>query len=293
MIVLSEDGGDLKPSASLRDIHASTEAARLAGCRVYHIPADFSRCETAENALAHVPEARDEPAAWIGYIPSEERYRAIYRAAAARGLRLLNTPEEHLRAMEFHRMYPCIRGLTPASRVCENEIQLAQAADELGFPLFLKGAIQSRKSRGLKACLAEDREQLMARGAALFELENRSRGRVIVREFARLRHVHVLPGDFPQGREYRVFLYQGDVLIFGYYWDEPDELAALEPEAESVVRDLARRAAERMEVPYLTVDIGQLESGEWTVIETGDAQFSGLSRVAPLRLWSKLQAAAK
>lgn len=54
VIVLAEAVEQLAPSASARDILASTEAARLAGATLYTIPADFETCETAENALYHV-----------------------------------------------------------------------------------------------------------------------------------------------------------------------------------------------------------------------------------------------
>ena len=57
------------------------------GCRIHPIPLDFAVCETAENALAWLPEF-DPPVAghWAGYIPAPERYEAIYRAAAAKGV---------------------------------------------------------------------------------------------------------------------------------------------------------------------------------------------------------------
>jgi hypothetical protein len=41
-------------------------------------------------------------------------------------------------------------------------------------------------------------------------------------------------------------------------------------------------------VPYVTVDVGQLEDESWIVIETGDAQFSGLSAIPPLELWHRI-----
>jgi hypothetical protein len=34
-------------------------------------------------------------------------------------------------------------------------------------------------------------------------------------------------------------------------------------------------------VPWLCVDVGQLETGEWRVIETGDPACSGLSTINP------------
>jgi hypothetical protein len=66
-------------------------------------------------------------------------------------------------------------------------------------------------------------------------------------------------------------------------------LSQLTPGEEHEVLQVARQAAERMQVPYLCVDIGQLTSGAWTIIEVGDGQFCGLSQVSPLGLWQALQ----
>ena len=107
MLVLSEASHEPPRSASARDNQEITEAARLLGCPVYHIPADFSECETAENALWHVPEQeRETPAVWIGFIPAAERYEAVYQEARRKRIHLLNTPEQHLTALEFDRSYP-------------------------------------------------------------------------------------------------------------------------------------------------------------------------------------------
>ena len=82
MIVLSESSGQLSPSPSARDLAASTEAARMVGCRVYSIPQDFTVCETAGNALDRIPHQKKvTPATWIGFIPTPEHYRAIYEVA--------------------------------------------------------------------------------------------------------------------------------------------------------------------------------------------------------------------
>lgn len=289
MIVLTESSPQLPPSASAYDIHRSTEAARLAGCQVYYIPQDFSQCETAENALAHVPDQdRETPAVWIGYIPAPERYRAIHAAALDKGLRLLNGPDEHLDAQEFDRAYPRLAGITPESLVVTSEDECAEAAARLGLPVFVKGAVQSRKSRGWRACVAETADELRLLVRHLLDLEERSRGRVVVRKLARLRHTRVSAQGFPLGREYRVFLLRGEVLGLGYYWEGADPLAALAPDEERSVLFLAEEAARRVGTSYVAVDVGQAEGGEWLVIETGDAQFSGVSQVPLLALWGRL-----
>lgn len=288
MIVLAESAENLPPSASLRDIKANTEAARLAGATIYSIPPDFSLCENAHNALWQLPHCSERTQGlWIGYIPDSQRYRDIYAAASQKNVVLLNSPEEHLRAQEFDAAYPFLKGITPRSHTITNATQCVQIAADLGFPLFVKGAIQSRKARGWKACVAENVDDLLSLTNAMFELENRSRGRVVVRELVRLRHTREHNG-FPLGREYRVFLFHEEILGLGYYWEGEDDLKELNSLEREQVGELAKETARRMKVPFLSVDIGQKEDGEWIVIETGDPQFSGLSQINPLRLWARL-----
>ena len=289
MIVFSEFSSHLSPSASAADLRKATEAANLTGCQVYYIPQDFEQCETAENALAYAPRQNHASSAvWIGYIPTPERYSAIYEAALDKGIRLLNSPDEHLNAQEFDRTYPRLTGLTPASIIVTAESECAAAGKHLGFPVFVKGAVQSRKSRGWKACVAENTDELRRLCGHLLDLDNRSRGRVVVRQLVRLRYSRISAGGVPLGREYRVFLYQGEVLGYGYYWEGDDPLKALNLDEEQAVLTLAAEAARRVGTPYIAVDIGQKEDREWIVIETGDGQFSGVSQVPLLPLWNRL-----
>jgi len=291
MIILSEAAEQLNPSASRVDVSRSTEAAHLVGLQVYTIPPDFSVCETAENALWHLPSCEPEQTAfWIGYIPEPERYQAMYEAALEKGIRLVNTLEEHLRAMEFHQYYDLLDGLTPRSVVITSPDECVQVGHVLGYPVFVKGTIQSRKHDGWDVCTAADQEEVARRVSDLLHREGRSRGYVIVRELVQLRHSRQVGNGFPAGREFRAFVLHGEVVALGYYWDGPDALSRLSPDEKKTVYALAAEASRRLGVPYITVDIGQLERGEWIVIEVGDAQFAGLSQIPPLRLWGRIKA---
>ncbi|MFB2836451.1 ATP-grasp domain-containing protein [Aerosakkonemataceae cyanobacterium BLCC-F167] len=289
MLVLSEASDRIPPSASSRDIKAVTEIAKLLGCRVYYIPQDFTICETAENALFHIPkQERETLGVWIGYIPTPERYTAIYNEALRKNIRLLNTPEEHLTVQEFDRAYPKILNLTPESMTITDLAQCQEVVSKLGLPLFVKGTVQSRKARGWKACVANTLAELEILSQQLLNLENRSRGRIIARKLVKLRHVRSTPEGFPLGREYRVFVYQQKVIGCGYYWEGEDPLKKLSTSEESKVIELALNAAKRLEVPYSAIDIGQLEDEKWIVIETGDPQFSGVSQIPLLQLWNEI-----
>jgi ATP-grasp domain, R2K clade family 3 len=290
MIILSEAVEQVEPSASATENQLLTEAIKLLGCKVYSIPRDFERCSTAGNALWHIPNYADQTAGiWIGYIPELERYEAIYNAALDKNIKLLNTPSQHKTAMEFDLFYPYLQGLTPESITITLKAECAEAANKLGFPLFIKGAIQSRKRQGWKACVADNHEELLNLTEWLLTLKYGSRGRVIVRRLVSLRSTCKAPNGFPMGREFRVFLYNNQVLEHGYYWDTKNELSKLSTQEEKTVLDLAVLASTCLNVPYISIDIGQLATGEWIVIEVGDAQFAGLSHIPILELCNKLK----
>ncbi len=287
-VLLVESPLLLPPSPSRDDIARSLEAARLANWRIFEIPPDFSQCESAEGALNHIPgQSAPTPTVWLGYILDIARYEAIYEAARAKNLCLLNTPAQHRTVQEFDAAYPFLEGLTPRSIVVVSEAEALRRAHEIGFPLFIKGAVQSRKGRGFSACVANNEAELETRVRVLLELELRSRGRVVLRELVQLRHTRS-HGDFPLGREFRAFLLNGHLLALGFYWPHADAGAQLNNEERRTVEELVKKAAKNLPARFVAVDVGQLENGEWTVIETGDPQFSGLSQIAPLAYWNHL-----
>lgn len=290
MIVLSEATEQIELSASANENKLMTEAAQIVGCKVYYIPRDFERCSTAENALWHVPEYTQETTGiWIGYIPEFARYEAIYHAALAKGIKLINTPLQHKIALEFDMFYPLLTGLTPESAVITNTNDCNNIAELLGFPVFVKGAVQSLKMQGWKSCVANNQAELIKLTEWFLKYQERSRGRVIVRKLVQLRHQRLAPNGFPMGREFRCFIYNQQVLKYGYYWHGQDNLSQLSSAEEKQVLSLAVLAAARLSVPYVAVDIGQLENGEWIVIETADAQFAGIVQISALELWNKLK----
>lgn len=290
MIVLSEAQPHDISHASARDLVASTEAARLAGCQLYTIEPDFSRCQDAEGALGHIPEQLTECMGWwCGYIPALERYEKIYEAAKARHILLLNTPEEHARVLEGDQGAQRLEGLTPPVHIIDELAQCERVWEALGGePVFVKGAVQSRKAKGLEACRAESLEQLRALAQELLLLPSRTRGRALVKPFIELRHERTGPGGFALGREFRVVVYRGRVLGWGYYWEGTDSLARLSASERAQVLGLAQDAARSLSVPLCGVDVGQDVHGRWWVIETNDPQFSGTSQIPRLALWHQI-----
>nr|WP_276604716.1 ATP-grasp domain-containing protein [Nannocystis sp. RBIL2] len=257
------------------DIVASTRAAIAAGFNSLHLPPDADhRGDLLSPIAALAMRPVREPAVWIGTIPEPATYRAVYAALRARGVDLVNDPDAHLQVMEFDRAYPRLEGLTPTSVVVTDLSDVEAAAAVVGLPAFVKGAVLSRKHLGWRHCVATTIPELRERVAAVLRSSFHSRGRAIVRTLAPLRHHRVAATDVP--------------IAHGYYWPYFHEFVALSPAEEAEVLALARHAAARLDAPLLSLDIAQLESGAWIVIEPGDPQFSGLSFIAPRPLWRRL-----
>jgi hypothetical protein len=288
-VILSEAEFTDEHSINGRELRAITETARVMGFRVIQLPRDLESIGGAEAVFAWTPRF-DPPEAgiWAGYIPAPGHYEEVYRAAAERGIRLINDPEEHMRAMDFDGFYGRLDGMTPESRRSDSVDAAVEAAEELGYPVFVKGAVKSSKEAGWKACVAENESELRGISTFLMSRPGRSRGRIIVRRLATLRRTGEAPGGFPLSREYRVFLLRNEVISFGYYWEGTDDPWPLTEEDRKNLFHIVGKASLRLEVPFVAVDAAQLESGEWIIIEAGDAQFCGLSQASMLGIWNRL-----
>lgn len=291
MFILSEASPDLDPDKSDGDINGATKVAQGLGLPIHFLRL-ASEYEPDEDPLAGVPTLpREQAGVWIGRIPTPEWYAHVHARALARGIRLVNAPEEHLRTLEFDHAYPRLAGLTPRSVVVDDVRQVAAAIEALGLPLFIKGTLLSRKFYGWKACVADTREEAEALVGRLLRVSQLSRGRAVLRELVPLRRTEQVLEGFPTSREYRLFLLRGEVVGQGYYWPFADPFGDLTGEDEAAVLALAREAARRLEVPYVSVDVGQLQDGRWIVIESGDPQFSGVGHIPMSTLYRNLRAA--
>ncbi|KPL90730.1 ATP-grasp domain-containing protein [Herpetosiphon geysericola] len=291
MLVVLSEATVQQHTVNARELNRITETARMLGLRVYALPPEPEQWADFEAVLAYVPVfEQPQTGIWVGYIPKPEHYAALYHAATTRNIWLINTPEQYQTAMEFDRFYPLLDELTPLSCVITELGQLAAAEDRLGWPIFVKGAIKSNKEQGWQACVATTSAELERLSAQLLSQPAQARGRVILRRLVQLRMLESHYQAFPLGREYRVFVYQNQVLAYGFYWDVPSEEFALNAAELASVKNLACEAARRVGTPFIAVDIGQLINGDWIVIEVGDGQFSGLSQVQALELWSQLKA---
>ncbi|HEX2905955.1 MAG TPA: ATP-grasp domain-containing protein, partial [Phototrophicaceae bacterium] len=148
---------------------------------------------------------------------------------------------------------------------------------------------KSNKEQGLKAVVAQNLDELKRLTESVLANPHRSRGKVIIRELVSLRCVYQAVDEFPISREYRVFVHRNEVIAYSFYWDEFEDVEPLSSQDKRLMLSLALETAARLQVPFIAVDLAQTADGNWIVIETGDAQFCGLSHVPVLELWSKIK----
>lgn len=282
--------GPLDRDSSNLDRVGLAETARRWGHRVTELLPEAA-LEPGQPRLPPFESIGFEWAALFCDTPSPERYAGIVAEAAARKVVLLNDAAQHLDALELHRTVGRLEDLTARTAVVDSAKALEVALVSFPPPVFVRGSVGSRKWHGWSACVAEDAEQTRALVEKLLALPTQARGAALVRELLPLRRTGRVVEGFPQAREYRLFVLDADVIAVGAYWPLGDPFGALTPRELEEIQALAREVARRTRVPWLCVDVAQLETGDWRVIETGDPCCSSLAGVTPSALVGALPAA--
>ncbi|MCP5396240.1 MAG: ATP-grasp domain-containing protein [Sphingomonadaceae bacterium] len=218
----------------------------------------------------------------IGAIPSYEQEYSTY---AAEGVRLVNSPQEHFRASELEGWYPLISDITPATEVYEVLPSVTEIEKKFDWPVFVKGSRQTSKhnpalavarnsSEYLKICEAYGRDPIL------------HWQRPVVRQFIELDAISgFVPNKISPSREFRTFWWNGNLVGCGHYWYQLPSYGA--PDLD-VGLGVARKACQRVSVPFLVVDIAKTSDGDWLVIECNDAQEAGYVGLSPLVLWRNI-----
>ena len=246
-------------------------AAKALGHRVHVIPADGA----VGDAQPRLTRGDFEWGLLSG-AASPARYQRIHDEARAFNITLLNDPAQHLQAEELDRTVAALEGLTARTEIVQEVAEVKDALKRLTLPVFIRGSVSSARELGWKACVAAD----LSEAQALVRVMMLRGGPVLLREMLPLRRIDKMHQGFPLSREYRLFVLDADVLAMSPYSVSEDPFGPLTERDEQEIRNLAHEVAKRTKVPWLAVDVGQLESGEWRVIETGDPSCTGLATVA-------------
>jgi hypothetical protein len=228
------------------------------------------------------PQQFDHETACILRTGAIHDYDGEFREKAGWGLRIVNSPVEHLCASDIEIWYPKLADITPRTRVFAELPGAAEIEACFGWPIFLKGSRQtSQHNPDLSVITSAAQYQDVSRAYACDPILHWQRP--AIREFVRLMPVSgAVPGKVRPSLEFRSFWWKGQCVGWGEYWYQVPRYGAKDVDRGL---SLAEDAAKRLQVPFLVVDFAKTLDGRWIVIECNDAQESGYAAIRAANLW--------
>lgn len=233
------------------------------------------------------PWERPESLTAIARVGAPQCYSSLYHQCADQGIRLVNSPEQHQCGSELPEWYPCISDLTPRSAWFDSPPDPEVVAEVIGWPVFVKGARQTSRHDPAKAVArnAAEYKQLIERYCSDAIL---SWQQCVIRELVQLRPVSAEQSfKIQPSFEFRTFWLRKQLVGAGPYWSQFASYSWSSAERDACLA-VAEAAAERVDCPFLVVDMAQTVDGRWIVIECNDAQESGYAGVSPFSLWNEI-----
>ncbi len=198
----------------------------------------------------------------------ENQYDFLYKSLASRNLYLINTPEQYLNCHYYPNVYDKIKKFSPKSTWFENisNESIIHHRDIMGCDVIIKDYVKSEKYSSdlfmLSKSLSNEEfcskvnEFKLSRG----KLFNRG---IVFKEFLDLKKF----GE--KTNEFRLFVYNKKVISTS----QNTELGF----GTSPNLDFLNDIIQSIDSNLYTIDIAELDSGEWIILETGDGSVSGLA----------------
>lgn len=266
------------------------DAAHSAGFEISFVDYEALTEGRAASAVKRVADG-PAPALLRGWMLKPHRYADLYQALQAKGVTLVNTPEEYVFCHHLPRWYSAFADCTPKSLWVKGsppDVQdCLQAVRKLGsHAAIVKDYVKSWKHDWLGACFIPDTsDQTNAERVIrkFIELQDSDLNEgVVLRAYADLAKAGVHPiSGMPLSVEWRIFVLDKKPLVSIPYW--PEAPASIAPPVD-FINDCARRPLSR----FFTVDLAQTSSGDWVVIELGDGQVAGLQDSSPSAFYGAL-----
>lgn len=269
------------------DYGVEQDAARAAGFETTLY--SHEALEAGEKEAVFKGQAPGRDYLLRGWMVTGDQYALLCASAEEHGSRLLTSPAAYAEAHYLPLAYRHLRGETPESRWIEGDDPEAAWRLYESFQdkdAIIKDWVKSAKHRWREACFlpaGTTRERFLE----IFSNFRQARGHlfnrgVVVKRFVRLATRGEDMRGFPRVEEHRLFYFRGQLLA----WPDVDHASSPLGEGERW-----RVIAGRFASPFLTLDVAELESGGWTVIEVGDGGVSGLpTSIDPAVFYGKLRA---
>jgi hypothetical protein len=236
----------------------------------------------AAKALRRVVDRSDEcRGIYRGWMVTPAQYSQLYGALKDRMITLINSPEAFEQCHYLPRWYPLLEGNTPKSVwTSAPEISdMAQIMAKLSVfgdrPVIVKDWVKSRKHEWLDACFipsAANQSEVERVVGRFLELQGDDLNvGLVFREFVEFERIGNHPkSGMPLTTEYRLFYVRGRPIMVSRYWDDGDYTSELPP------LSYFNGLAQLIDSQFFTMDVAKTQTGEWMVMELGDAQVAAL-----------------
>lgn len=233
------------------------------------------------------PFYRPEKFKAVGRFGVTDNYDGLYETLLKEGIELIHSPSQYLSASDLTYWYDQLSGLTPKSVWFDKPPAASEIEKHFEYPVFVKGSRQTSRHKETLSVI---------RSRAQYEncVEEYNRNPIlhwqkfVVREFVDLRKVEGRATEkIPPSFEFRTFWWNAELVGAGSYWKDFAVYDWTELEKTQAL-NIAGQAAQRLEIPFLAIDVAQKADGEWIIIECNDGQESGYASISPIALWQKI-----
>jgi hypothetical protein len=239
--------------------------------------------QNASKSINRIVEAEDEELViYRGWMLKPNDYKTLYDALADKNLFLINSRKEYQHCHYLPESYSVIKSQTPLTQWITKK-DLEQSFENVyeavqvfaNSPIIIKDYVKSRKYDWEEACFipdASDKERVKKVVQRFLELQGDELNEGIVfRQFVNLEFLSQhSKSQLPLSKEFRIFFLNHKPISIFHYWDE-GEYGDTSPDLQPFL-DIAKQVKSN----FFTMDIAKLEDGDWTIIELGDGQVSGL-----------------
>ena len=74
---------------------------------------------------------------------------------------------------------------------------------------------------------------------------------------------------------------------YSFYWNGKNPFS-LKNSDKNRILELGKIVSKKLGVPFISVDVGKIETDDWKIIEVGDGQFSDIRQISSLKLWNSI-----
>lgn len=212
----------------------------------------------------------------------------LEQAVSLAGSSLVNSWEQYLYVSHLFDWVKDLGDLTPPAY---------RVADILKLPegeYFVKGELNSDKHDWNGSAYAPTVASVHDVVQRLHSHSVISHQDLVIRPFVHYRKLGVMKSGQPLINEWRVFVLDGKVMAYGFYWSKQMHLLTdgnidmLDDSNFFAAIDTAlARVGDKMN--FMAIDLAEKPDGNWDVIELNDGNMSGLCGVNPVELWSNIK----